>query len=210
MNIPFDQQDGQPGLTTALPDDDQGLLDRFQNGDQEAATSIYKRYVHRLLGLVRAQTSSQLAAREEAVDIVQSVFRTFFRRAVRGEYHVPEGDELWKLFLVIAVNKIRSKAEYYTAAKRDMRRTVGGEEVDRFEGRSAEEEACQTLKMVVDDLLATLSPLDQRVIRLRIEGCEVNEIAEQVARSKRSVERVLQGFRQLLSSQLRDDDENDQ
>jgi DNA-directed RNA polymerase specialized sigma24 family protein len=62
--------------------------------------------------------------------------------------------------------------------------------------------------MVVDELLAKLSPTHQGIVRLRIDGCEVNEIAQQMNCSKRSVERVLQGFRQLLSSQLRDDDEN--
>jgi hypothetical protein len=42
------------------------------------------------------------------------------------------------------------------------------------------------------------------MIRLRIEGCEVAEIATRTSRSKRSVERVLQQFRQLLTSELGD------
>jgi len=189
-------------------EDDRDLLDRFKHGDQDGATSIYYRYVRRLLALVRAQSSSELATRVEADDIVQSVFRTFFRRAVQGEYDVPEGDELWKLFLVIAVNKIRSTADFYHAAKRDIRRTVTGAAVERFGDRSAEEEAARTLKLVVDDLLEKLSPTHQQIIRLRIDGCEVNEIALQMKSSKRSVERVLQGFRQLLSSQFHDADEN--
>ena len=200
---------GAQTRTESPPDDDRDLLGRFQNGDQDAATSIYLRYVRRLLALVRNQSSAELAARVEADDIVQSVFRTFFRRAVHGEYEVPEGDELWKLFLVIAVNKIRSTTEFYHAAKRDIRRTVGGELADRFGGRSADEEAARTLKMVVDELLAKLSPTHEQVVRLRIDGCEVNEIADRLKCSKRSVERVLQGFRQLLSGHLSDDDKND-
>ena len=38
------------------------------------------------------------------------------------------------------------------------------------------------------------------MIELRIEGHEVNEIAEAVQRSKRSVERELQNFRKRLRS----------
>jgi len=209
MSKPVDRRDSGPEMMIEKLEDDRDLLDRFQQGDQDAATSIYVRYVRRLLALVRAQSSGELATRVDADDIVQSVFRTFFRRAVQGEYDVPEGDELWKLFLVIAVNKIRSMADFHHAAKRDIRRTVGGEPMDRFGGRSAEEEASGTLQMVVDELLATLSPTHQGIVRRRIDGCEVNEIAQQMNCSKRSVERVLQGFRQLLSSQLRDeDDEN--
>jgi hypothetical protein len=33
----------------------------------------------------------------DAVDLVQSIFRTFFRRVRRGCYDVPDGEELWKL-----------------------------------------------------------------------------------------------------------------
>ncbi|MFO0067017.1 MAG: helix-turn-helix domain-containing protein, partial [Pirellulaceae bacterium] len=41
------------------------------------------------------------------------------------------------------------------------------------------------------------------VVRLRIEGFEVNQIAEKLQRSKRTVERILQGFReQLMKSAL--------
>ncbi len=49
-----------------------------------------------------------LAGRVDADDIVQSVFRTFFRRVAKGDYEVPDGEELWKLFLVIALNKVRT------------------------------------------------------------------------------------------------------
>ena len=64
-------------------------------------------------------------------DIVQSVFGSFFRRLGQGFYDVPEGDELWKLLLVIALHKIRKKAAYHHAAKRDRHRTIGGEEGSR-------------------------------------------------------------------------------
>jgi len=208
MKMPVDERGGNSERISEELDDDRHLLDRFQHGDQDAATSIYVRYVRRLLALVRAESSQALAMRVEADDIVQSVFRTFFRRAIQGEYDVPEGDELWKLFLVIAVNKIRSTAAFHHAAKRDIRRTVGATTADQFGGRTAEEEASRTLKLVVDELLAKLPTTHQQIIRLRIDGCDVNEIAVQMKCSKRSVERVLQGFRQLLSSQLHDDDKN--
>src|SRR6185369_1051451 len=127
MSTPPGRRDSGPDAVTEMLEDDRDLLDRFQHGDQDAATSIYVRYVRRLLALVRSRTSAEFATRVDADDIVQSVFRTFFRRAIQGEYDVPEGDELWKLFLVIAVNKIRSIADFHHAAKRDVRRTVGGE-----------------------------------------------------------------------------------
>src|SRR5262245_55855145 len=85
---------------------DRSLLKRFRAGDADAATQLYLRYAERLRTLARTRVGRDLAPRIDAEDIVQSVFRTFFRRAALGQYHVPDGEELWKLFLVIGLNKI--------------------------------------------------------------------------------------------------------
>ena len=63
---------------------------------------------------------------------MQSVFGSFFRRARQGYYDVPDGEELWKLLLVLALHKIRDKSAYYHAAKRDVHRTIGGEGARRW------------------------------------------------------------------------------
>src|SRR5262245_19341532 len=86
---------------------DRSLLRRYRSGDQWAATQIYLRYAHRLRALARARCSRLWTHRCDDEDIVQSVFRIFFRGAKRGLYDVPDGEELWKLILVIALNKIR-------------------------------------------------------------------------------------------------------
>ena len=76
-------------------------------GHDDAATQLYLRYAHRLRALAVRQTADDLKTRIDPEDIVQSVFRTFFRRVCRGEYSVPEAEQLWKLFLVISLNKVR-------------------------------------------------------------------------------------------------------
>jgi RNA polymerase sigma-70 factor (ECF subfamily) len=73
---------------------DESLLFRFQRGQSDAATALYLRYAKRLHALVSKQRGADLAARVDPEDIVQSVFRTFFRRAAAGHYVVPQGDEL--------------------------------------------------------------------------------------------------------------------
>ena len=60
--------------------------------------------------------------------------------------------------------------------------------------------------MVIDEVLAGLSPAHRDIINLRIEGHEVAAIAERLGRSKRSVERILQGFREMLAGQIREDE----
>jgi RNA polymerase sigma-70 factor (ECF subfamily) len=183
---------------------DASLLRRFQAGEEDAATDLYHRYAARLLNLAAAQTSSDLKQRVDPEDIVQSVFRTFFRRASLGEYDVPDGDELWKLFLVIALNKIRAVGTYHKAAKRDVRQTTGDETSTNAAAVTPDDVAYRTLQMTIGELLAPLPDVHQEIIRMRIDGHEVTEIAGKVGRAKRSVERILQEFRQRLQGQIND------
>lgn len=187
---------------------DSSLLRRLRHGNQDAATQLYLRYADRLRILARAECSPDLAPRVDVDDIVQSVFSSFFRGVGQGFYDVPHGDELWKLFLVIALNKIRAKGAFHRAAKRDVRRTAGDEFLDRAgpAGSEADETAYTFLKMVIDEAMGELPALQQHMIRLRIEGHEVADIAAQTKRSKRTVERVLQDFRTRLSAILKAED----
>ena len=112
------------------------------------------------------------------------------------------------MLLVIALNKVRATGAFHRAAKRDLRRTNGGESFDRaVESESAQDETALTfLRLVIEELLENLPESYRRMIELRIEGHEVAEIATAVQRSKRSVERVLQDFRQQLDAQIHDED----
>jgi RNA polymerase sigma-70 factor (ECF subfamily) len=186
---------------------DRSLLRRLRHGQADASTELYLRYAQRLLALAAAQSSPGLARRVDPEDIVQSVFRTFFRRANLGHYAVPEGEEIWKLLLVIALNKVRATGAFHRAAKRDIRRTAGGEAFDRaVESQPGPDEAgLSILQMVVEELLHDLPEAHRRMIELRIEGHEVNDIAATVHRSKRSVERVLQDFRQRMDAMIGED-----
>jgi RNA polymerase sigma-70 factor (ECF subfamily) len=188
----------------ALPVTDHSLLRRLRNGSDQAATEIYLRYVRRLRALARTRCSADLTRCVDVDDIVQSVFSSFFRGVNQGYYDVPVGEELWKLLLVIALNKIRARGNYHRAAKRDVRLTGGGhnlEDLDRH-GYEPDGTAVAFLQMVIDETIETLPPQNRAIIILRIEGYEVAEIAERVQRSKRTVERVLQEFRQRLGQVL--------
>lgn len=182
---------------------DQELVRQFREGDQDAATRIYLRYAHRLRALTRKQVSAELARCVDADDVVQSIFRTFFRRVRRGCYDVPDGEELWKLFLVIALNKIRDESDFHHAAKRDVRLRRGGAALESAAKRPAEDEQAQVhLRLIIEQALAPLPPAYRNIVELRMARHEVAEIAQLTGRSKRTVERNLQEFRQTLQRLL--------
>lgn len=187
---------------------DASLLVRFRRGEEDAATQLYLRYAGRLRALAANQASADVRRRVDPDDIVQSVFRTFFRRAAAGQYEVPAGEELWKLFLVIGLNKVRAVAAFHKAARRDVRATAGGSEFDKAadETPAADEAALSALRLTIDELLAPLPATHREIVELRIGGHEVAEIAAKTGRAKRSVERILQEFRDALRGQIHDPD----
>jgi RNA polymerase sigma-70 factor (ECF subfamily) len=174
---------------------------RFRQGSEEAAAELFARYASRVRALARTKCSPNLAARIDADDIVQSVFRCFFQAARRGYYDVPAGEELWRILLVIALNKIRDARAFHTAAKRDVRLTARGHDLgsnlNRLQGKTPNH---AFLQIVVKEALQTLPPQHRRMVELRIEGYEVGQIAQKTGRSKRSVERMLQDTRKRLDA----------
>ncbi len=193
MARPLPTEPESPGRT------DHSLLRRFRSGEQDAAAALYARYAQKVQAVAKARTSPALAPRLDADDVVQSVFRTFFRRASEGQYEAPDGAELWNLLHVISLNKIRSLATHHRAAKRNVAATTA---LDDSHSTNGDEASLLVLKMIIDETLDSLPADQKRMVQLRIEGHTVADIAVATERSKRSVERLLQDFRTRLGRLL--------
>ena len=199
---------GDSALSRSGPSDHE-LLSALREGDRSAATLLYRRYAKRLRQLIRAKCSSQLARRLDADDIMQSVFHAFFRGATSGCYSVPDGEELWPLLLVIALNKIRTQGSFHCAAKRDVRVTCGFDDAEALQQavhRLEADEPLPFLQLIARETLERLDPALRDVVERRMAGYEVEEIARQLGRSKRTVERLLQTCRHELTRMLTEND----
>ncbi len=184
---------------------DHSLLRRFRGGCQDAATQLYERYAHRLYALVKSKCPRELAACVEADDLLQSVFAIFFQKASKGCYDVPAGEDLWKLLLVITLNKIRGKAAFHAAAKRNAGLTSGGREFEWAVAHKEQDNLAEVfLRLVIAETIEPLPPTYRSMVELRIEGHEVAEIAKRTGRSQRTIERFLQKFRTRLAGILND------
>ena len=164
---------------------DHVLVERAREGDDSAATQLYVRYAKRLMALVKKRWTPELVRAEGVEDIVQSVFRTLFQRIGQGYYEVPDGHELWRLLLVIAVNKIRGKTAYYRTVKRDRHRSADGSKLQqRIESQeTARDEAADHLELALKELLDRLPPQSQLIANLRIDGHSVADIVGITGRS---------------------------
>jgi len=191
-------------VSTQQPPSDGSLLRRFRTGNPGAAEQLYRRYSDRVRTLVRTNVSRALSRRLDADDIVQSVFRRFFEAARQGRYLLPAGEELWNLLVVITLNRLRSEEQFHRAGKRDLRLTVGLDALamEAKSGRHPTESLDSFLTLAVEEALGQLPTHYREVVRLRMEGYGVAEIAGQTARSKRTVERMLQEVQNRLRSAL--------
>ena len=194
--------DAQPESDCLQSRSDRSLLRRFRSGEQDAATELFLRYARQLRGVAASNQATHLAPRFDPEDVVQSVFRTFFRRAKQGMYEIPPGEELWKLLLVLALYKVRELAVYHRAKKRDVTRTLGSSALHFAESSSHDEEAFRVLRSVVDDKLGSLIASHRKIVVMRIEGHTIQSIADATGYSKRTVERVLTEFRRGLASMV--------
>ncbi len=178
------------------------VFELVQHGNDDAAAVVFNRYVERLVLLARSNLSHKMRQKVDAEDIVQSAFRSFFVRAREGRFKIERSAELWGLLVAITRNKLLKTVERYRQQKRqiDVEQPMAGHDMTSAE-EPTEEEAIALIDEV-ELLMQGISPLQQHMLELRLQGQPIAEIAESVQRSERSVRRFLRDFRQSLEVRL--------
>ena len=169
---------------------------------EREAAYLFARYAERLTQLAEQHLSSRLAGCLDGEDIVQSVFRTFFRRSVAGEFHIDSSAEIWQLLVRITVRKVHAKAREHTAGRRNVAAEVT-EGDDWLINELAHDPGPAEAAALVDQIEHLLSglPTDYaRVLEMRLAGYDVVEIAKQLGVSRRTIHRMLNLLQDRLAS----------
>jgi RNA polymerase sigma factor (sigma-70 family) len=178
------------------------LIARLRGGDPQAADELFARYAQRLTVLAEQQLSRKLAARLDGADVVQSVFRTFFRRSAAGEFRIDGSAELWRLLVRITLQKARFYARQHTAGVRDVAAEApGGGAALLIEAVAHEPGPAEAAALVdqIQELLRGLPALYCDLLQLRLEGHSVSATAARLGVSRRTVHRGLNLLRQRLT-----------
>jgi RNA polymerase sigma-70 factor (ECF subfamily) len=179
------------------------LMRRLEAGDAEAAALVYGRFCRRLLGLTRRQLHDRLRSKVDADDVVQSVFRTFFRRAAAREFDLDGEGALWALLAEITLRKCGRWSRHFAARKRGGLRAAPALDADGEGGPADPREPspadAAALVDLVEQLLRGLGERERLICQLRLQGYEVAEIADQAGCSVATVFRKLD----LIKSRLR-------
>jgi len=183
------------------------LLARVRAGDEKAAEELFQRFAERLIAVTSARLSEKLARRVDAEDVVQSACRSFFVKARDGRYALQKSGDLWRLLVGITLNKLKHQAELHTAGKRAMnkeQRQAATDESNQAEANLAPAREPTPLEAAaladeVESILRQLEPHHRPILELRLQGHNLEEIAEQLQCSERTVRRVLESVRSLLT-----------
>src|SRR4051794_35936360 len=101
------------------------VLGALRHGDVDAWQEILRRYSARLIALARSRLfDPQLRQKLDPEDVVQSVWRTFYRRHQHKTFEVANWDALWGLLVTLTVYRVCRWNEHYQAQKRSLEREV--------------------------------------------------------------------------------------
>jgi RNA polymerase sigma-70 factor (ECF subfamily) len=188
-----------------------GLLHRCESNDQAAAAELYRRYSQRLRRLAESEISRRLRRRVEPDDILQSVFRTFFRRTAKGDFTIDHSGALWNLLVRITLTKIRGQAEHHQAGKRDIaaERSLDGESASP-EAAYAGPDSEQVVGLIdeIETVVARFKPPGPQIFCMHLQGYTSSEIATQTGCTRRLVSLTLERIKSLLRRRLEDRPEN--
>lgn len=184
-------------------------------GNEEAVAKLWEHCLPRLVRHSRTKLPSHLRRVLDEEDVALSAFKSFCIRAADGTLGGINGrDELWKLLFCIASRKASGYIRHETRAKRGGG-LVGGEStfskgtditfsdgINQVRDPSASPAMLAEFQNNCQHLLEQLNDtMLQTIALLRLEGYNVDEIAERVGCAKRSVERRLNLIRTIWQSE---------
>src|SRR5215207_5339174 len=117
-----------PAASFVLPegfesDETAKLVARAKAGDSTALNDLFARYHQLMVEVARRKIGPKLRLKEEPDDLAQTTFREATRDFANYEYRGESSLVRW--LMQILQNKIRDKAEFYGASKRDSTRERG-------------------------------------------------------------------------------------
>jgi RNA polymerase sigma-70 factor (ECF subfamily) len=154
------------------------LIDRLRRGEQAAATELVERYESAIRRAVRFRLNDAgLRALLDSMDICQSVLHSFFIRAASGQYEIDNPEQLLKLLVAMARNKLASQARRERAERRDHGRTKALSHSAELIARTPSPSHQLAARELLQAAHRQLSPEERQLVELRNEGRSWDEIA---------------------------------
>jgi RNA polymerase sigma-70 factor (ECF subfamily) len=155
------------------------LILRIRGGEQAAAAELVRRYEPTIRRAVRFRlVDARLKTLLDSMDVCQSVLASFFVRAAAGQYDLEEPEQLLKLLVTMAHNKLASQARRQHADRRDQRREqLVGDKQHEIAASDPSPSAQVVAQETLQEVRRRLSADERQLAELRGEGLAWEDIA---------------------------------
>jgi RNA polymerase sigma-70 factor (ECF subfamily) len=169
------------------------LMRRVRACDEAAAAELVRSYQPAIRDAVRRKlVDARLQPLLDSMDISQSVLQSFFVRAAAGQYDLEKPEDLLKLLVRMARNKVIDQARNHRAERRDIRRVTAVNPDERglvaSDSSPSQKVAAQEL---FDEIRRRLSPKERQLAELRNQGCDWSTIAAQLGGTPQALRKKL-------------------
>jgi RNA polymerase sigma factor (sigma-70 family) len=159
------------------------FIRRIRAGDDAAAEELVRRYESLIRREVRLRIEDERLNRAfDSLDVCQSVLASFFVRAATGEYDLEQPEQLVRLLVTMARNKLASKARQEHRQRRDNRRVTASDPaaLDEVADRQASPSDILSRRELLERLRASLTEEEREIANLRGQGLAWDEVAERL------------------------------
>ena len=189
------------------------LLSQLKQGSGDAATDLWRRYFERMAVVAKKWLLDSPRRIADEEDVAVDVFYSLCDGVKNGRFdQLDDRDDLWKLLVVMTRHKALNQLRHQTAKKRGGR-LVRGESVFKVDLQNIgldvligddptpdsmaemQEEQNRLLDLLVDDS-------HRRVAQHRLQGFSIEETANKIGISSRSVKRKLALVRETWITSL--------
>lgn len=176
------------------------FIRRIRAGDDAAAVELVRQFEPLIRREIRSRIGDNRLNRVfDSGDVSQSVFANFFTRATNGDYELDCPEQLARLLITMARNRLLSRARNERRLVRDVRRvTTEPNALEQTATKQPSPSQIVSQKEQLELLKASLSDAERQIFELRSAGFSWEEVAAQLGGSgqarrmqlSRSLERV--------------------
>ena len=185
---------------TSLPTDEKELVERFQNGEQEAFNELVNRYHGKIYNLVYKYVPNS----ETAKDLSQEIFLKAYRALPNFKRQSAFYSWLYRIAVNLCIDFIRQQRRGQTLSFEDL--SAGNNDEPAFNDVSPlppDQIETKELGQIIGQAVQQLPPKQQHVFNLRYhDGLQLKEIAAQLDRSEGTIKAHLHHAHKRLRTLL--------
>jgi RNA polymerase sigma-70 factor (ECF subfamily) len=182
------------------------LIQGLRSGDEVVIREFWEQYGEMLHRVADKHLAEGMRRRVGPEDVVQSVCRTFFRRAQGNQFQLQDSEQLWRLLCAITLTKIREQTRYHLRQKRGLAQELhrgtsdqsGSSNFNIATPGPSPAEAAEFADQF-QQLLVSLDEEERQILDLKLQDCTHEEVAQRLGCSERTVRRVVKRLQARLS-----------